>query len=61
MPRPKTELTTSQKCVGAKLTQWQYEEWKLLGASKWLKQVLTESRKRRKQNEHGQTFQRDTG
>jgi hypothetical protein len=53
MPRPKSELTTSQKCVGAKLTQWQYEEWKLLGSSKWLKQVLTESRERRKQNEHG--------
>jgi hypothetical protein len=45
MPRPKSELTSSQKCVGAKLTQWQYEEWKRLGASKWLKQMLTESRK----------------
>jgi hypothetical protein len=28
MPRPKSELTTTQKQIGAKLTQWQYEEWK---------------------------------
>jgi hypothetical protein len=45
MPRPKSELTTSQKRIGAKLTTWQYEEWKRIGASKWLKQMLTESRK----------------
>jgi hypothetical protein len=32
-----------------KLTQWQYEEWKRLGASKWIKQVLTESYKKRGQ------------
>ena len=47
MPRPKSELTTSQKRIGAKLTQWQYDEWKQLGASKWLKQMLTESRRQR--------------
>ena len=47
MPRPKSELTTSQKRIGAKLAQWQYDEWKLLGASKWLKQMLAESRKKR--------------
>jgi hypothetical protein len=52
MPRPKTELTTTQKRIGTRLTVWQYEEWKLLGASKWLKQMLTESRKRRNQNAH---------
>lgn len=45
MPRPKSELTSTQKRIGVKLTQWQYEEWKRLGASKWIKQVLTESRK----------------
>jgi hypothetical protein len=45
MPRPKSELTTTAKRIGAKLTTWQYEEWKRLGASKWLKQMLTESRK----------------
>jgi len=47
MPRPKSELTNSQQRIGVKLTQWQYEEWKRLGASKWIKQVLTESYKRR--------------
>ena len=40
MPRPKSELTTTAKRIGAKLTTWQYEEWKRLGASKWLKQIL---------------------
>lgn len=49
MPRPKSELTNSQQRIGVKLTQWQYEEWKRLGASKWLKQMLTESHKRRVQ------------
>jgi hypothetical protein len=47
MPRPKSELTATQKGIGARLTQWQYEEWKLLGASKWLKKILAESRKKR--------------
>jgi hypothetical protein len=28
MPRPKSELTTTAKRIGAKLTTWQYEEWK---------------------------------
>jgi hypothetical protein len=49
MPRPKSELTTTAKRIGAKLTTWQYEEWKRLGASKWLKQMLIESHKRRVQ------------
>ena len=49
MPRPKSELTNSQKRIGMRLTQWQYEEWKRLGASKWIKQVLTESYKKRMQ------------
>ena len=49
MPRPKSELTTTAKRIGAKLTQWQYEEWKRIGASKWLKQMPTESYKRRVQ------------
>jgi len=47
MPRPKTELTTTQKRIGTRLTAWQYEEWKLLGATKWLKQMLTENRRKR--------------
>jgi hypothetical protein len=47
MPRPKSELTTTQKRIGTRLTAWQYEEWKRLGATKWLKQMLTESRRQR--------------
>jgi hypothetical protein len=49
MPRPKSELTTSQKRIGAVVTKWQHEEWIRLGASKWLKQLLTESYKKRMQ------------
>jgi Txe/YoeB family toxin of Txe-Axe toxin-antitoxin module len=47
MPRPKSELTTTQKRIGTRLTQWQYEEWKRIGSTKWLKQLLTESYKKR--------------
>jgi len=49
MPRPKSELTTTQKRIGARLTQWQHEEWKRLGGTKWLKQMLAENRKKRVQ------------
>ena len=47
MPRPKSELTTTQRRIGTRLTQWQYEEWKRVGATKWLKQMLADSRKQR--------------
>jgi len=49
MPRPKSELTTRQKQIGVRLTVWQFEEWKRLGASKWIKKMLTESYKKRMQ------------
>jgi len=49
MPRPKSELTTTQKRIGARLTQWQYQEWVRLGGTKWLKQMLAENRKKRVQ------------
>ena len=49
MPRPKSELTTTQKRIGARLTQWQYQEWVRLGGTKWLKQMLSEARKERLQ------------
>jgi hypothetical protein len=47
MPRPKTELTATQRRIGSRLTVWQYEEWKRLGATRWLKKMLTESYKQR--------------
>jgi hypothetical protein len=49
MPRPKSELTETEKRIGVRLMQWQYEEWKLLGGTAWLKKTLTESRKQRRE------------
>ena len=43
MPRPKSELTGNDKHVGVRLTQSQYQEWKRLGASVWLRKVLAKS------------------
>ena len=44
MPRPKSELTaTTQKCIGVRLTLWQYDEWERLGGAKWLRQMLSQS------------------
>ena len=48
MPRPKSELTKSGKAVGIRLTESEFEEYKRLGASKWLRKFLQESRDRRK-------------
>jgi hypothetical protein len=47
MPRPKSELTKSGRAVGIRLTEWEYQEWLKLGASKWLRQQLMESKKKR--------------
>jgi hypothetical protein len=48
MPRAKTELTKSGRAIGVRLTVSEYEEYKRLGASKWLRKFLQESRDRRK-------------
>jgi len=51
MPRPKSELTaTTQKRIGVRLTLWHYDEWKRLGGAKWLRQMLSESKKQRQEN-----------
>jgi hypothetical protein len=47
MPRPKTELTKSGKTIGIRVTQSEYEEYMKLGASKWLRKFLQESRDKR--------------
>jgi hypothetical protein len=47
MPRPKSELTNSGRAVGIRLTEWEYQEWKKLGSSKWLRQQLMESKKKK--------------
>ena len=43
VPRPKSELTKNGMAVGVRLTQSQYQEWKRLGATKWLRKQLTKS------------------
>lgn len=47
MPRPKSELTTNPKIVGARLTEELFKEWRKLGGSVWLRKFLTEHRKKR--------------
>jgi len=47
MPRPKTELTKSGKTLGIRVTQSEYEEYMKLGAGKWLRKFLQESRDKR--------------
>ena len=51
MPRPKSELTKSGRAVGIRLTEWEYQEWKKLGSTKWLRQLLMESKKKRVAND----------
>lgn len=44
MPRPKTELTKSGRAVGIRLTESEYQQWLKLGATKWLRKFLQQSR-----------------
>ena len=44
MPRPKSEITKSGRTIGVRLTEWEYQEWKKLGGTKWLRAFLKESR-----------------
>lgn len=48
MPRPKSELTSVNKNIGVRLIPAHYEEWKRLGGAKWLRQVLSQNIKERK-------------
>jgi len=50
MPRPKSELTDVTKHVGVRLIPAHYAEWKRLGGVKWLRQMLSESKKQRQEN-----------
>jgi len=47
MPRPKSERTGSGRTVGVRLSEWEFQEWKKLGSTKWLRQLLMESKKKR--------------
>jgi hypothetical protein len=46
MPRPKSELTHSKKAIGVRLTEWEYQEWIRLGSTKWLRQLLMDSKRK---------------
>jgi len=39
MPRPKSDLTKSGRAVGARLTEWEFQEWKKLGGIVWLRRL----------------------
>ena len=46
MPRPKSELTGSNKNIGVRLTPGQFQEWKRLGGATWLRKQLAKSAER---------------
>jgi hypothetical protein len=48
MPRPKSDLTSVAKNVGIRLIPAHYEEWKRLGGPKWLRHVLSQSIKEKR-------------
>jgi len=48
MPRPKSELTNVAKNVGVRLIPAHYAEWNRLGGAKWLRQVLSQSIKEKR-------------
>jgi len=47
MPRPKSELTSNPKIVGARLTQELFKEWRKLGGAVWLRKYLEEHKQKR--------------
>jgi hypothetical protein len=47
MPRAKSELTKSGRAIGVRLTESEYQEWLKLGAARWLRSLLQESKKQR--------------
>ena len=48
MPRPKSELTSVAKNVGVRLIPAHHAEWKRLGGAKWLRQMLSQSLKEKR-------------
>ena len=43
MPRPKTEMTKSGKTIAVRATLSEWNEFKRLGGTKWLRQYLADS------------------
>jgi hypothetical protein len=48
MPRPKTEMTKSGKTIAVRATLSEWNEFKRLGGTKWLRQLLSESIEKQK-------------
>ena len=48
MPRPKSELTDVAKNVAVRLIPAHYAEWKRLGGANWLRQMLSQSIKEKR-------------
>ena len=48
MPRPKSELTSVVKNVGVRLIPAHLAEWNRLGGAKWLRQMLSQSIKEKR-------------
>jgi len=48
MPRPKSDLTSVARTVGVRLIPAHHAEWKRLGGPKWLRQVLSQSIKEKR-------------
>jgi hypothetical protein len=43
MPRPKTEMTKSGKIIAVRATLSEWNEFKRLGSSAWLRKLLAQS------------------
>jgi hypothetical protein len=48
MPRPKTEMTKSGKTIAVRATLSEWNEFKRLGGTKWLRQLLADSIEKQK-------------
>jgi hypothetical protein len=48
MPRPKSEMTKSGKTIAVRATLGEWNEFKRLGGTKWLRQFLAKSIEKQK-------------
>jgi len=51
MPRPKSDLTKNGKLVALRVTDAEHEEYMKLGAGKWFRKFLRESKEKRSKDE----------
>jgi hypothetical protein len=56
MPRPKSELTKSGRTVGIRMSEWEYQEWRKLGSTKWLRMLLKQSKQKSINDQRPQTL-----